>query len=398
MKKLVIAAAVLGAFAGTAQAQSSVTLFGVVDVNVTHLSNNGGTNKTFMDNNGINSSRLGFRGTEDLGGGLKAGFWLEAGISPNTGAAAATSSNNQATGGYTGTGALNGAQGLTFNRRSTVSLISDVAGELRIGRDYSPTFWNAANTDPFGYNGLPNDGTLLAIAPAGLSVSTNVRISNALSYLTPNTLGGFFAQISYALSNNPSDYFSTSPTGATGALPYGAPCPVGATCYDIHEYGRYIGGNVGYQNGPIYVGLAAAQFNQATSAATGNVKTYNFGASYDFGIVKPDFFYQTEKSENLTTTPRLDIYQLGASAPFGQSVVNLTFARAEGKNVYEGSSANVFGIGYVYNLSKRSALYAQYSRVNNKGEFAFPLNDYTNFAPAAGHDQSGVAIGVRHSF
>src|SRR5208282_5833178 len=156
MKKLVIAAAVLGAFAGTAQAQSSVTLFGVVDTGLTHISSNnvsngaGGTesaNRTFQSDSGINSDRLGFRGTEDLGGGLKAGFWLEAGFAPESGAGSTTSTNNQSTG-------STGGGGMTFNRRSTVSLLGQNWGELRLGRDYVPTFWNAANVDPFGYNGI----------------------------------------------------------------------------------------------------------------------------------------------------------------------------------------------------------------------------------------------------
>ena len=95
MKKLVIAAAVLGAFAGTAQAQSSVTLFGVVDTNITHINASGNPegSRTFEDNSGINSSRIGVRGTEDLGCGLKAGFWLEAGINSNNGSGSTTSSS-----------------------------------------------------------------------------------------------------------------------------------------------------------------------------------------------------------------------------------------------------------------------------------------------------------------
>src|SRR5204862_4548069 len=82
----------------------------------------------------INTSRLGFRGIEDLGGGLKAGFWLETGINPDSGT---TSDSTR-----------------FWNRRSTISLISDSAGELRIGRDFTPTYNGYTNYDTFGSNGI----------------------------------------------------------------------------------------------------------------------------------------------------------------------------------------------------------------------------------------------------
>jgi predicted porin len=153
MKKSLVALAAL-AVAGVASAQSSVTLFGVVDASISGYSNtarderptvfpnafgvpvylNQGSVKTSsrqLANSGYNSSRLGFRGTEDLGGGLAASFWLEAPISNDDG--------------QTGVS--------TFQRRSTVSL-SGGFGELRLGRDYTPTFWNDTVFDPFGTNGV----------------------------------------------------------------------------------------------------------------------------------------------------------------------------------------------------------------------------------------------------
>ena len=91
--------------------------------------------KTQLTNSGYNSSRLGFRGTEDLGGGMSASFWLEAGVNNDDGTGAATSTNNQAI--AAPAPAVAGTQGLTFNRRSTVSLAGGW-GELRLGRDYTP--------------------------------------------------------------------------------------------------------------------------------------------------------------------------------------------------------------------------------------------------------------------
>ncbi|MGD9760499.1 MAG: porin, partial [Comamonas sp.] len=117
-----VALACLASLPGAASAQSKVELFGVVDVGVAHLGGSGAS-KTGLSTGGANISRLGFRGTEDLGGGLKAGFWLEAGLDVDSGA-------GKATGG-----------GLNFNRRSTVSLMGNW-GEVRLGRDDSATFLN----------------------------------------------------------------------------------------------------------------------------------------------------------------------------------------------------------------------------------------------------------------
>jgi len=146
MKKSLIALAVLTA-SGISFAQSSVTLFGIVDA--AYAKGTGSvSDKTQLQNSGYNSSRFGVRGTEDLGGGLKASFWLEAGVNNDDGTGAASNTNNQAV-----TAANAGTQGLTFNRRSTVSLEGGF-GEVRLGRDYTPQFWTETAYDPFGTNGV----------------------------------------------------------------------------------------------------------------------------------------------------------------------------------------------------------------------------------------------------
>ncbi|HWH83426.1 MAG TPA: porin, partial [Burkholderiaceae bacterium] len=111
MKKSLLALAVLGAFAGVASAQSSVTLYGTLDVNGRYVKADGQSRSLTQSTDGINSSQLGFRGIEDLGGGLKAGFVLLAGVNPDSG-----TTNSK-----------------FFNRRSTVSLMGGF-GEVRLGR------------------------------------------------------------------------------------------------------------------------------------------------------------------------------------------------------------------------------------------------------------------------
>ena len=119
MKKNLLALAALTAFSGIAAAQSSVTLFGIIDLSLNHVKNGSVTQK-LMANDQLNSNRIGFRGVEDLGGGLKAGFHIEGGMQPDT-----------------------GGTGQTWQRRSTLSLMGGF-GEIRLGRDYVATFSNRA--------------------------------------------------------------------------------------------------------------------------------------------------------------------------------------------------------------------------------------------------------------
>ena len=158
MKKSLLALAVLGAFAAdVAFAQSSVTLYGTVDLNGRYVKNKEAKRRYSLSQDGINSSQLGFRGIEDLGGGLKAGFTLLAGVNADTG-----TSNSK-----------------FWNRRSTVSLFSN-AGELRLGRDYVPTFWNETIFDAFGTNGI---GSSINVARY-----VHVRQDNSIGYFLPSNI------------------------------------------------------------------------------------------------------------------------------------------------------------------------------------------------------------------
>ena len=142
MKKKSLACAALVALCGTASAQSSVTLFGVVDLNGRWLDNNG-TSQYSMSQDGNSPSRLGLRGTEDMGGGLYASFWIEGEINPDVGT----------------------ASGQTWRRRSTVSL-SSPWGEVRLGRDNTATYYNTGTFDPFGDTGIGAAGNLTVKPPA----------------------------------------------------------------------------------------------------------------------------------------------------------------------------------------------------------------------------------------
>lgn len=254
MKKSLTALAAL-AVTGLASAQSSVTLFGVVDAAVSYQSATsrdavtGATAKQSqwsLANSGYNASRLGFRGTEDLGGGLSASFWLESAISNDDGS--------------TGIGA--------FNRRSTVSLANGF-GELRLGRDYTATYWNDTVFDPFGTTGSGTSVISSVSGSANLANPNYIRASNMVGYFLPPNLGGFYGQVQYSLHEN-TDNSTTALVASTNS-----------------NAGRYVGGRFGYANGPLDVAMSLGENTVIdTNALTRKVETANLGASYDFGPVK----------------------------------------------------------------------------------------------------------------
>jgi predicted porin len=366
MKKSLIALAVLAA-AGTASAQSSVTLFGIVDATINHSKTSGGQKRTILDDSGYNSSRLGFRGTEDLGGGMSASFWLEGGLSNDDGA------------GKT----LSGGTGFGFERRSTVSLAGNW-GEVRLGRDYTATFYNDSVFDPFGTNGVGTNvmykarsTTTAAPFAAGAAANNNTvtRTSNAVSYFLPSNLGGFYGQVQYALH----EQVRPDTTGAG-------------------DNGRYVGARFGYANGPINVALAAAKRTgtEPTLAASPDVKTVNLGAQYDFGAAKLLGEVSREKYQVGATETTGKGFMIGTLVPVGAGEIRASYGRVKLDTAGADPRAAQFALGYVHNLSKRTALYATYARIKNKDGAALAIN--TNVAGIANASSSGYDLGIRHSF
>ncbi len=356
MKKSLIALAVLAA-AGTASAQSSVTLFGIVDATVQRIKNDGGSSVTRLTQSGYNSSRLGFRGTEDLGGGMSASFWLEAGMQNDDGRGFASNSNNQASGGGSGTG---GTQGLTFNRRSTVSLAGNW-GEVRLGRDYTPQFWNLTVFDPFGTNGAGTTQTLNSI----ITGSTAVRASNSLGYFLPGNLGGFYGQYQHYLGENPSGV----PNDGTGD-----------------------GLRLGWANGPINVALAVSETKNTAAGLDAKIKQNNVGAQYDFGVAQLMGHYSWDQLGDTKARGWL----LGGLVPLGAGQIRLAYSEYKVK-LGEQPKSQKWALGYVHNLSKRTALYATYANVRNKNGASAPVASGAG-NPGVNKKSDGFDLGIRHSF
>lgn len=360
MKKSLIALAVLAA-SGTAMAQSSVTLFGIIDTNIGYVdgvasgNGNGTDSKYGLGTSGLQTSRLGFRGVEDLGGGLKAGFHLEGEIFGDSG----------------------NSNGFDFKRRSTLSLLGNF-GEVRLGRDQTPGYTKTSLYDAFPQAGI---GQFLGWSSWGaVGNDTNgQRKDNLISYYSPK-FSGFSGAIGYGFDEQ-----------TTGSL------------------GRYVGGYVAYDNGPLSVALSYDQSDLGQAAAGTTARReidrtiLTVGASYDFGMLKLNGMYQALKDEESGRADKtVDSFAIGVSAPVGASgIVKAQYALYDQENVAaRDSKAHQFSLGYQHNLSKRTALYGTVSYLDNKDDSAVSLGakGLGTISAARGESQTGVQVGIRHSF
>lgn len=330
-----LAAAALLALAAPAMAQSSVTIFGVIDLAARSVDN--GASQKQLAKDGMNSSRLGFRGVEDLGGGLKANFWIEGALDADNG----------------------NATGQTWQRRSTIGLQGGF-GEVRFGRQKNPTGLNWEQLDPFGDTGMGSSSRLqqsTGLIPAGGAYQSFSRSSNSISYDTP-TGAGFFGAALVAAGE-----------GALG--------------------NKYVGGRVGYRAGPLFAVVAYGQ-TEVTSAI--DAEMINFGATYDFKVVKLFGMYSTTE----VGAAEQKNYLLGISAPLGPVTMRASYNKMDGEGSISNRSAKHATVGGDYALSRRTAVYANYSKISNSGPAAFTVATGSALVPGTG--STGYEVGLRHSF
>lgn len=302
MKKTLLALAVTGSFAASAHAQSNVTIYGVVDMGLVRT-DNGSTTNTSLDSGKQSGSRIGFQGTEDLGGGLSAIFQLESGFNADTGAQADATR--------------------LFNRQAFVGLKGGF-GTVKAGRQRNPVYTNLTTFDPFG-NALAGDSARIFNTEYEGS-----RFDNTLSY--NYSANGFRGELQYKFGEV---------AGNTSA-------------------NRAIGGFVGYKNGPIDAVLTYTKVDNA--AGTDDRRTWLLGGNYDFGIVKPYVAYATVKG---TGTADVRDWLLGATAPLGAAgTVMASYAKKNNRAVAN-ADAEQWAIGYAHKLSKRTNLYTSYGRLSN---------------------------------
>ncbi len=334
--KALVAALLAGTATLAAAQSSSVTIFGVLDVGVQRLTNGNKTlNLESID--GLQTSRIGFRGREDLGGGLSASFHLEGAIGPDVGS------------------------GGDWRRRATVSLASKDAGELRLGRDYTPTFWNISKFNAFGTNGVGAASNLVyGFDGVSGTAKTVIRSDNSVGYFLPDDLGGVYGQAMVAAGE-----------GSTG---------------------RYVGARLGWAGNGLDVALGVSE--TTNTAAGAKFKVVNLGGSYTVGALKLLGLIHNSKQ----TTREQKNLVIGAHYALGSGIVRASFVNAQSRNSANGEdyTGKLFALGYVHNLSKRTSLYSTISQVNNSktGRFLIPGGS----AIALGDDSRGIEAGIYHSF
>ncbi|MCD2342929.1 porin [Ideonella azotifigens] len=337
-------------------AQSAVTIFGIVDMRLSHIKNSGAPAFNGVSHSGIGPSRWGLRGTEDLGGGLYAGFHLEAQIKPDTGESNTT----------------------YWNRQATVRLGSRSLGELRLGRDVVPSYRITTQYDPFTANGIGSNINILSAgpnpnhAPAALRIKTFNQASNAIGYFLPGEAKEY---------------------GLSGQLMF-APGEGGTA-------DKYSGAYLEWKHQGFSVGGHFAQIDPATGGSIVKYTTKGIAAAYQFSTgTKLMAMIQDERSKRSTAVPYEERWwQIGAVQNVGAGDIRLSFVRrnATGTVKESANDATLWAVGYVHRLSKRTAVYTMYAKLDNKGAgTTFLPNGAQSIAP--GGNSAGLDFGIHHKF
>lgn len=335
MKSIAFAAA-LTAISGAACAQSSVTAYVLIDLNLSRYDSgskaNAGTLNKMNDGttNGLNGSRLGFRGVEDMGGGLKAGFLLEEGVIADTGAL--------------------GQGGRGFGRQAFVSLTRDGAGEVRLGRQYILSDSVVGQGNPFGNALTHNPTTSVTNMGKNLPMFLNApRADNVVQYQSPN-----FGPVNLAVQVAPGEGTAD----------------------------RFHGVRAVVASGPVYVGVSY-EWNKSRSTGDNTNKSLSASANYNFGGFK--LLGGIQRNSDLTTTSGngaavgvsslvvtgdttftlkdVNGWTLGTEVPIGALTLSANYTRMSYEAATGGASSNLgkVAIGARYGLSKNTFLYTSAS-------------------------------------
>ena len=330
MKKSLLALAVLTAVSGAASAQSSVTLYGKVDLGMVYDSGTAG-HSVRLASGVTGGSRIGFKGVEDLGGGTKFSFQLETGFCADS--AAAQSTNVTSSGVVIGTtGAPNFCTGSNnFMGRQAHGDLTGSFGALSAGRQYSLGFNNLATIDPFGAGFAGQTNNVSAATGIYLMDPSGIRLNNSVTYSTPN-LAGFTGSFETAFGEQPGNW----------------------------QGGRETGAGLNFASGPAYAGVT--YYNQSNTAGNApSKKVLTFGGSYDLGIVKLHGMGQ-----KVSGTAALDILSFmgGVTVPVAGGNLLASYIHHNDRTSLN-RDANQLGVGYQYPLSKRTSLYTSYARITN---------------------------------
>ncbi|WP_159911476.1 porin [Pantoea sp. 18069] len=338
-----------------AQASSSQNIYGIVDACVAR-SDLGAASRSMLNGGCLSGSRLGFRGTEDLGGSLRAYFTLEMGFNTDDGAI--------------------GQGGRAFGRKALVGL-RGTAGAIEMGRDYGTTFYVVQPVDPMGL-GI---GTASSTIWSGAPTTTSGRVNNSLVYLSPS-YAGFSMRAQIAPGEQ------SSPHAKRGA--------------DAKGF------NLIYRQGAAFVGLSHTRVSNTTDnnddRATTLVAKYDFGRFSLVGIAQ-DGAWKGSRTLAAPSNPssffsrNYRSYLLGGSVKAGIGSINASFKRYDDRTSAN-FDADQWSINYLHPLSRRTTVYAGYSRLSNKRLSSYGVSDastaYSGVTPGA--STSFLAVGMRHAF
>lgn len=386
MKKSLLALAVLGAFAGAAQAQNSVTVYGIVDGGARYTNNinlaTGGTGAKWAAASGTNlSNRWGFKGTEDLGGGMNAHFNLEGGFKTGTGVLGGATQANV----YGATAAAQSTPSL-FDRSAFVGL-GGSWGSVDLGLQYSVAFKTLGAIDPLGFQYITI--TPLALEAAGNQVIAGLtpgigatRFQNDIQY--SNTTGPLTVRAEYALGEQ------------AGATSSGAAEAVGA----VYADGPFtVAGAYTSRKPTLAVAPAALNFQNNTQ--------WTLGGAYATGPFRVALGYMDEKQ---------DLNAVGGQSEKKNTWVGGSYALSDAVKFSAGyyqtkvssgtaeATRKLLIVGGNYSLSKRTTLYADIDHANfsgnvNFGTGAFAPSVSPYFAQQAGQSgQTGFTVGMNHAF
>lgn len=352
-----MAACLCALSATSAMAQSTVTVSGIVDLALRRVSNQGVGSLTSLVSGSNSTSRLVISGREDLGGGLSAGFHLEHGILADLGTPASADK--------------------FWDRRSTVSLADQRLGEVRLGRDFVPSYVAWSRYDPFSYVGVARSANLVSATPVGplraafvTNANTTVRSDNAGQWLLPGGLGGLEGSVLVAAREG-----GDAASGRASVR----------------------GVRIGYAGQRFSVSAATTR-SENSLTTSGSFRDSTLGGHVDVANVRLMAAWRTFEVAEAKQAMLL----LGAVATWGLHEVKASWLRADlsgrvGQTVIDRNDARQLGLGYLSNLSKRTAVYATAAQVKNEGAARYVISDGLA-GMAAGGTSRGYEAGIRHRF
>jgi predicted porin len=384
MKKTLIVAAVSASFAVAAHAQSSVSLYGVLDAGITYTSNVGGHAAWQQTSGGIDQSRWGLKGSEDLGNGLKAIFTLESGFNLNNGKFA---NNNN-----------------LFNRQSFVGLSSNY-GTVTLGRQYDAEQDYLAPLTATGSWG----GTSFAHYGNFDNLSTNggVAVNNSIKFTSANYAGFTFGG-TYGFSNQAGRFANNREYSVGAAYQYQGLHFAAAYVQQNNPLGNGNGASDSSSIGGTFGNTVLSNLSGGTVPSIGNFRqrVYGAGVSYAFGAAQAGFVWTQARADNaqVPVSVHQNNYEVNAKYNLTPALglgVAYTFTDQNESAFAVEQSQQIHQIGAQadYSLSKRTDVYAQvaYQHAHGTGASAWIYNANTG-GVSSSNNQTAATIGLRHRF